>query len=291
MNTCRNRDCQRPATLFLCEDCINQLDDMLEQIPWLLDELDARIQKLDRISAGTVGRTRRPETLSVMDFDAAETSREVRKTLLHWVTNIAQTHTSRTPPALTTVQTKHLAQWLRVNIKHIARDQRAGSLYHDIDRMVGTKPNAEDSGHLVTAINRTDRTYYGPCTANIGKNRDGTPRQCGHDLYAPTESTSVTCGHCKVTTDAKKQLISTITARDLVTEPKLLEAMAALGEPISRDRLYTWITAKQLTPRGWIHAGRIIPHKIRHKDPRVFSLSQARQLRWRDEANKEKTHA
>ncbi len=47
MNVCQA--CKRQAQLYLCDDCETTLANMLDQIPWLLDELDARIQGMDRI--------------------------------------------------------------------------------------------------------------------------------------------------------------------------------------------------------------------------------------------------
>lgn len=271
--------CKAHAQLFLCDDCQTQLSNMLAQIPWLLDELDARIQKLDRISTGTIGRTRRPDELNVMDFTAAETARNVRKKLLHWVTTIAEKHTGRKPPALSTVTTKNLARWLKANTHAIAKLTIAGKFYRDIDHLVGVN---ERGGQLIDAINRKDRAYFGPCTTIVGHNRDGTPRECGHDLYAPRDSDELECPRCKTSRPAQKQLQGTITQRDLLPEPKLLETMDTLGEHLSRPRLYDWIRTGQLKPRGYIHAGEIVEHRVRRGDPRVFSLSQARQLRWRD---------
>lgn len=274
MITCQH--CQRPTQNYLCDDCTDALTYMLQQVPWLLEELDARIQNLDRISVGTVGRSRRPDELSVIDFDAADLARAIRKTLLKWVTQVAQRHTGRQPTALHTVTTPDLARWLATNTHAIARTALAGALYRDINHIVGTN---QQGGQLVDAINRQDRTYYGPCTTTIGRDHKGQPRPCGHDLYAPRESIEITCPRCKTTHDPRRQLTSTINTRDLVTETQLLETLDTMDEPVSRVQLYAWIRSGALTPRGWVHAGRIVPYKVQRKDPRVFSLSQARELR------------
>ncbi len=274
MITCQH--CNRPTQNYLCDDCTDALTYMLEQLPWLLEELDNRIQKLDRISVGTIGRSRRPDELTVIDFDAVELARDIRKKLTTWVNRVARHHTGRELPALATVETPDLARWLRANTQAIARLALAGALYRDINHIVGT---SEQGGQLVDAINRQDRTYYGPCTTIVGRDHKGQPRQCGNDLYAPRESIEITCPRCKTTLDPRKQLTATINTRDLVTEKQLLEALETMGEPVSRVRLYKWIDDGALAPRGWVHAGRIVPYKVQRKDPRVFSLSQARQLR------------
>ena len=75
------------------------------------------------------------------------------------------------------------------------------------------------------------------------------------------------------------RLLATIRRRDLLPEAVLLETLDTLGEKVSRVKLYDWIRAKKLQPRGYVHHGRIVPHRIQRGDPRVFSLSHARALR------------
>ncbi|MDD7812610.1 DUF1922 domain-containing protein [Mycobacterium sp. CSUR Q5927] len=276
MITCQH--CNRPTQNYLCDDCTDQLHDMLNQIPWLIEELNNRIQKLDRTTTGTIGRTRRPDELTVIDFDAATLARTTHKTLLALAETVANIAAGRTP-RLETVTTGDLALWIACKIPHIVRHHTAGNTYRIINRLVGAD---EQGGQLVDAINRQDRAYYGPCTTIVGRDYQGRPRQCGHDLYGPRESIKITCPRCKSTLDPRRQLTSTINDRDLVTETKLLETLDTMGEPVSRAKLYGWIRSGALTPLGWVHAGRIVAYKVRHKDPRVFSLSQARQLRESD---------
>jgi DNA-directed RNA polymerase subunit RPC12/RpoP len=280
--------CKSQAQLYLCDTCETQLGDMLDQIPWLLDELEARIQCLDRISTGTIGRNRRADQLNVMDFDAAETSRKTRKTLLHWVETIAERHTGRKPPALNTAATKHLARWLQANTNAIARLDCAGSVYHDINKIVGSD---QKGGELVGAINRTERRFAGPCPTIRGHDSRGRPIECAHSLYADIDDETVTCPACKSTINVKKNRLKASVDRDLLTEPKILEALDDLDEKVSRVKLYEWIKAGKLKPRGWIHDGQIIPVRIRRGDPRVFSLSRVRQLRWADVESKKNAHA
>lgn len=269
--------CRAPSQTYLCTDCTNNLADMLDQIPWLLQELDHRIQRLDRTSIGTIGRSRRPDELNVMDFDAAETSRTIRKLLTRWVTDIAEQHTGRIPPGLSTVTTPDLARWLQHNVKHIAKLGCAGKLYRDIHRLVGT---GQQGGQLVKAINRTETRCFGPCTAVIGRDRAGRPRQCGTILYDDREATEITCPACKTTMPAREQIRAASTARDKFTVPELLETLTAIGEPVSRVQLYTWIGAGQLQPLGYMsREGIMVEHRLLRGDPAVYSLARAQELR------------
>ena len=297
MNTCRNHACQRPTQLYLCDDCTRQVRDMIDQLPWLLNELDNRIQKLDRIPHGTIGRSRRPDELSVIDFDAAETARKARKTIRDMVQTIngpGPIHLQCTVPAdfigplrpawrrlPTDYQPNpiELIDWLMRRIDTIARHRKAGHVYRELNRLVGTD---QKGGQLVAAINRNERHFAGPCPTIRGRNHRGEPIECGHILYADINDRTVTCPDCKCDIDVQRNRLKAAVDRDLLTEPKLLEVMTDIGEPISRVKFYQWIKAGRLKPQGWIHRGTIVPHKILKKDPRVFSLSRTRQLRLAD---------
>jgi len=287
MNLCQQCHAQEDHA-YLCERCTLQLATMLDQLPWLLDELDARIQRLDKVSIGTIGRTRRPDELNVIDFDAAETARKTRKTLTHWVITVAEKHTGRQPSALSTVDTKTLAKWLYVNVHAIAQLNCAGQLYHDVHKLVGG--DTERKGQLVKAINRQERHFAGPCPTVTGHDRSGDEIQCGTTLYADIDEKTVTCPTCKQNIDVEKNRLKAAVDRDLLPEPKLLEVMDNLGERISRVKLYQWIREQRIRPKGWLHNGEIVHFRIRRGDPAVYSLARARKLRNR-EAQRQESHA
>jgi uncharacterized Zn finger protein (UPF0148 family) len=275
--------CKRPTDLHLCTDCQTQLVNMLDEIPWLLEQLDARIQRLDRVSAGTVGRSRRPDELNVMDFAAAEEARKVRKTLLHWVNVVAERHTGRRPPALDTAATPDLARWLSTNVKAIARLDLANKgrhpLYDDIANLVGQD---QRGGQLVQAINPVEKHIVGPCPTITGRKRDGAPRQCGQVLFADTYDKTVTCPICKQDINVEDNRKKAAADRDLHTKDSLLEVLTNIDEPVTADKLELWITARRLRPRGYRHDGAIVEFRINDHDEPVYSVERARKLRRRD---------
>jgi hypothetical protein len=271
--------CTRPTDLFLCPDCVETLTNMLDQLPWLIDELDTRIQRLDRVGAGTIGRNRRPDELNVMDFDAAETARELRQKLVRWVETVAEKHTGRRPPALNTTTTKNLARWLHANTHAIARLPLAGKLYRDIKTIVGPD---QQGGQLVRAINPTENHLVGPCPTITGRDHQGHPRQCGHILFADTYDRTVTCPTCNQDINVERNRTRAAAERDLHTETQLLEVLTNCGEPIDPDTLKEWIKTRRLRPAGRLHNGLIVPTHTHDQEPLVYSIKRARKLRARD---------
>lgn len=279
MTECLNRACKRPSQLFLCNDCTRVLANMLDQVPELLDELDARIQKLDRVPHGTIGRTRSASDLNVMDFDAAETARATRKLLRHWVETIAELHTGRRPPGLDTVATRDLARWLQVNVEAIARIDRAGDIFHDINQLVGS---GDKGGELVRAIDRRERHFAGLCPTIRGYDNTGRPVECETVLFAEVGDRTVDCTECGEEIEVKKNQARTLASRDLMTMPTLIEALGNAGEPVKPEKLNRWVAIKRLRPRGYLHQGEFVKTRVREDDRALYSFDTARRLLRRD---------
>lgn len=277
MTKCQH--CHAESQLFLCESCTTQLSNMLRTLPWLLDELDARIQKLDRIQLGTIGRNRRPDELNIIDFDAAETARKVRKTLLKWVKTVAERHTGRPIPALGTVSSKQLARWLYANLNAITALDIAGKLYNDIAHLAGT--GNQHRGQLINAINPYERHFAGPCPTTTGFH-DGEPTECGTILYADIDDTTTTCPTCKQPTNVENNRRRAAENRDLKTKQDLTEILNNIGEPITTQQLNRWITARRLRTHGWLHDGQHVANRINEHSQALYSVSRARKLRRRD---------
>lgn len=281
MTTCQH--CHRRTDLYLCDACQISLSNMLDQIPWLLDELDNRIQNLDRISAGTIGRARRPDHMDAIDFDACELARAIRTKLLHWVETVAQRATGRTPSGLHTVTTADLACWLSANITHIARLDLARKgrhqLYDDIAHLTGTP---EQPGQLHRAINPNEHHLVGPCPTITGRHPDGTPRQCEHTLYADTYDQTVTCPDCHEHIDVEATRLRSAAARDLHTRDELLDILGTIDEPVAPELLRKWITTGRLRPAGYQHDDTITEFRMHPNDEPVYSLDRTRKLRRRD---------
>ncbi|MCK0174789.1 DUF1922 domain-containing protein [Mycolicibacterium sp. F2034L] len=277
MTNCQN--CGRPTQLYLCDDCQTQLASMLSQIPSLAEELDTRIQKLDRITLGTIGRTRSIDPPDIIDFDAAETARELRKTLLRIIKTVTERHTGRIPPGLTTVTTANLARWLQHNTPAIARLDIAGNTYRAITHYISPDHRG---GTLIRAIDRNERHFAGTCPTIRGHDQDG-PIECGTMLYADTDDREVTCPECKQPIDVERNRRDAREARDPRTTDELLDVLEAIGEPIDPDTLDAWIKAKRLRLIGWRHDGVFTQTRVNQHSEPLYSLKRAQKLRRRDQ--------
>jgi hypothetical protein len=253
---------------------------MLNQLPSLLDELDTRIERLDRINTGTIGRrSQRPDEINAIDFDAAETARKIRKKLTKWVQTIAQQHTGRPPPTLHTITTQNLARWLKINTPAIAQLQCAGQLYHDIHKLVGTPDHA---GQLQTAIDIPQPTtrFIGPCIHYIENNR-----HCATLLYAKPEATQVTCPSCRTTHNIQKMTQYLENRADVMrfTATEILTIMAQRGTPIPPRSWSRWRKNGRIKIRGYKRPdnpdgtrGSIGLNRRTDDDEPVYRLSEVR---------------
>jgi len=282
-HTCDRPHCHTPTQTNLCENHTTLLESMLHRLPWLLDELDARIQRLDRINLGTIGRNRRPDEMNVMDFDAAETARKIRKQILDWFEQAALHLTGRTPPALNTVSTQSLARWLAHHTTAIATTPIANQLYTDIERIVGAETDTERRGQLINAINPPREQHFaGPCPTVLGHNPDGETIECGTTLYADVDETTITCPTCKQKINVEQNRRKAAKDRDYLTKAKILETLEEIGKPVTEERLNQWIKARRLRRRGWFHNGTVVADRVRQDDPAVYSFARAEKLHDRD---------
>ena len=268
MTDCRN--CRRETDLFLCQLCTKELGALLGELPWLLDQLDITVIRMDKLSTGVIGRS--SDNPSPINVGAMELSRTLRGQLGTIIRDVCESRGVQ-PPAKVWSNSR-MAEWIGTHLGSVACDENAGQIYRELRN--GTEG-------ILAAINRISRMYCGPCTTVVGHNPQGEDIECGHDLYADREAVGDSrCVKCQRSFNPREQLLITIKRRDLLPESALLETLETLGEKVSRVRLYDWIRAGSLQPRGYVHHGRIVPNRIQRGDPRVFSLSHARQLRWRE---------
>ncbi|WP_374159064.1 hypothetical protein ACEWX3_07530 [Mycobacterium sp. G7A2] len=299
--------CKAKSERYLCSVCCGLLANMLEELPDLLNELDVTRSRQDRLTVGAVGKSD-GSTLNAINVGAMSLRRDIDDELASLVDRMTKEQGLKFLPSQSvptgfigpllrgwrrlprgySASSAQRCVWLTHHLNALAVRKDAGQFYDAVVSWVGDpdRPNTH-RGRIALVLDRKDRTFAGPCPTVKGYDRHGAPVECATSLFALIDQEEVECPRCQQVVNVERNRAAAKTARDLMPEGMLLEMLETLQEPVSRDRLYKWLRQGRLQPRGWIHAGQIVERKIRHRDPRVFSLSQARQLRWQDEAAQE----
>lgn len=295
------RKCSQPAQLFLCPRCITELAEHLERLAWLVVELDVTLTKQDVLTRGGVGRS--SDEPSPIRFDSTgapiDLDRSARNTITTWVRLVCEHRGIEFKPVRVVapdfIGPLPDSRWRRLPRCYQPTLADMCEWLAERAHVVALTPGAEEcaldmqelSESILKTINRIDRRFAGPCPTITGHNQRGEQIHCDEMLYTEADERFIDCPRCGSKIDVDKNRLRAEVARDLMPEAKLLEILESIDEKVSRVKLYEWIRTKRLHIRGWIHAGRIVNTRIRRGDPRVFSLSQARQLRWKDEAERE----
>jgi hypothetical protein len=243
--------CGARCSLFLCEQDIDKLAEMIEQLPWLASEIEVTRCRQDRL---TVGNTRRSaETLSPINVGAMDAARDLAR----------------------------LTVWLAGrSAREIALREDAGDVYAAAEELIGD-PDRPDSrpGRLLVLINRSDRMFAGLCPTLVGRDSVGRPVECATPLYGVIQVPTTTCPRCGYEIDVAKNRSRCAVNKDQAVESRLLQLLEELGEPVPQTTFRRWVTQGRIGVLGWMHAGTVTPRKIRYHDARVFSISQTRALR------------
>ncbi|WP_063039691.1 hypothetical protein [Nocardia pseudovaccinii] len=290
---CRNRQCGRPCGDFLCWDCIGELDDCLEGIPWLLEQLAVTEQRLDRVSTGLrSGAT--PTAPLLFDERAADLLSALTNSLTTWTRHLCESRGieyvpvggdyignrfvgpprrgQRRVPADFVDTINGVALWLHEHSMSVRLDEAAGQIHADITRAVA-------AGMVI--INPPPMlAYRGPCPAMLVSGL-GPTRECGFPLYAERDELDVTCVRCKsVYRSAKleQHLLARIGGR-LFEVPELIGVLRELNEPVPRGTIASWISRGQLVPRGWQSGDRVVMQRQVKTDRALYRLDDARKLR------------
>jgi hypothetical protein len=233
---------------------------MLTDLGWLLRELEVTATKQDRLS---IGKNRRVEHASPINMGATELLRSIRKELRFAVGRF-------TYGVLPHVDARLWVWWLREHISEVVQRSDAAVVYRSIERMVG---GLSSPGPIHDAINRTDTRFAGECP------------ECGACCYGRHEDVYAVCDYCGTPVDIERNRTRTVIEYDLLPVQAMLNVLDNLNEHVSRVKLYGWITSGRLPSAGYLTASGVVACKGGPKDPRVYSLDRARNLRWREQTS------
>lgn len=268
--------CQAPSGLYLCNIHISYLDEGLEAIPWLYRQLRITATRQDKLHTVS-GKS--SDTPSPVNWGASRTADDVSDTLERWVAKLVNesglSYSDVRDP-------RRFAPWLRDHINVLAGRPDAKDAYFDVIGLTGNPDRPKEDGRLLLAINRRTKVFAGLCPRVKGYDDEGAPVECGASIHALDGETEAQCPmeHCGETVDVIKNKTRTLMSRDLMPETALLQTMEHIGEPVSHRRFHDWLKQGRIRVHGYQQRnGDISPVQQRGKDPRVFSIRQARQLR------------
>ena len=277
MSTCQH--CTRTTDLHLCTPCATNLADLLAELPWLLHQLDITLCRRDHLNSGGPGHTH--VDANPINVGAMELMRQASATLHAIALDVSEIHASEQIPALVNASPPLIAAWLRGNVGAIANHPKAGEHYKAIEKLVGD-PNP---GPLHAAINRPATRFAGPCPTIRAHDRDGAPVRCGTTLWAHDDDVHTTCTRCGTPIHVEENIRRAAMLRDLLPAEVILDVLENLGEPVRPETLYGWITSGRLRSNLFLTARGITKRRLRPSDPRVYSVTRARQLRRRPPRN------
>lgn len=319
--------CGGRATVYLCRECIRELDSNLEQVPWIADRLTEAYAKENALSTPPGPRRiveAEDDEQSPIPFDASagDTYDELRTTLMRWCRDLADQigvewlpvdavpldfigplrpmiparNTERIPeiPGQFRISRHYipdiadLSRWLNVHRLDLANSEDAAFAAHEIDRVCRK---------AFRVLNPPKRVYCGPCPTVVGKDARNRPLECAQGLWADWDddndhaATHVECWKCRKrhNVDELKKHIYAHADHFSMTVEELLSVLDNLGEPVPQSTLYRWIKEGRVRPRGYQRDGRITPTRLRRGDPAVFSLAEVRGLMARDEQRRKET--
>jgi hypothetical protein len=250
---CEATSCGKPTTTTLCHDHQGQLLKLADDFPSWIDDLVTTLTRQGRTTTGTTT----PSDEAPIPFNprAGTAFRHITTTLIRWQERIAD-HTGQ-PVRIT--EPMHAATWIA----------------HTLHRFHAR--NLPDAGQLLTALNdhtktiskivdRPERKWYagrcGKLTTTFHDNDTFTIGECPRELYADTETGTITCPLCGGTHDiaTRQATLLTQAKEKLATATEAARAIVVWsdyqrGENRLVKRIGTWADRGRITQHGTIPQG------------------------------------
>jgi hypothetical protein len=257
--TCASPDCQFiQHNGFLCRTCTDKLRGDLSAVPWLLEDLEVTICRLDKLHDPT-GRSGGEKPLPIR-LHAMEARRDLNTTLASWAVHIAGRLGGLDRDTIWTEL--RLAAYLLRNLNTILTDPNAGMI-------------ADEVGYARRMAQKTidkpePRVFVGPCEF------------CEMDMYAHPSAAEVVCknpdcGDEPYPIEARRRWLLGKAQDQLLTAIDMSRALAGL---LPKEKT---ITASML--RGLARRGRLTQHAPLPDQPKRprYRVGQLLEILFEDE--------
>lgn len=229
---CRTRDLTQWS---ICKACAEQLHDDLDEIPWLVDQLDVTLARQHRVGSSSGARITSSAPGLPLDVGAAAVRHDLFTTLTTWTMTIAWAQP--TTPDITAMAKMLLARHGQLIVR-----PDASRLHRAIRR----------------ATDQARRCVFGPPEQEFL----GRCPNCGDtDLYAEPGTTTVACPDCRSGHDVNGlRAALTQALEDLsYTAAELADLAPYLEQAGDRDRfrkrINQWAARRRVLPSSWTSDG------------------------------------
>lgn len=244
--------CGKPTrdNAVLCDNCTDELDRALGNVPSVVEELDISItgQRSAPIVFGSPSAT-----LSLPWHEmAAEAMRELRTILVLWTRLCAEEGVGSGPTELPADNLPAISRWLMHKV--------AGLAHHDAGQdALDEITNAIAECERVIFWKRRSRTYLGPCGQRV-EDEEGVVLMdaCAGEVYAEEGAAVGACEDCKqgVTVVIRQSELNRQLDDRLCTAAELARLATILGLDAPRDavrkKINYWHRHKRITSRGTV---------------------------------------
>lgn len=243
---------------FLCRGCGDELARLIGDVPALLEELETRIARQDRVTRRQGKPRPRPidadghnddaigASPMPYDPDAAEVRWDLLNTLGTWARHLAESRDVAPPTDAT------LASWLLNAAESFRFDEAGPEALDEIRYVVGKGWRAVDRSPVLV--------FAGPCRAEtVGP--DLWPACCLADLRVPRRSSTARCRECGAVHDLAErwQIVADAVEDALLPLDEVIDALPLLAPGCDRPTAATlrkWRFRGRLVARGLDHHGR-----------------------------------
>lgn len=236
MSTCPVCTAEQPEGL-LCHNDTTRLEQVLAEVPWLVEQLTITISKQAKIG-GQAGKGAPARERNPINYGALIVADELGNTLTTWARDIGYVDTR-----VHQQSTKDANAYLLSNIALIRRHPAVEELLDEILDATSRARRAVDKP--------ADRVFLGPCNGETPDDQ-GRMVTCLDDLYCRPNSTWATCRTCGSEHDVNERRTWLLDqAADRIVTPR--EAAHLIGNvghiDVNATRIRNWINRKQLPTR------------------------------------------
>jgi hypothetical protein len=246
-------DCRRPLgdQAFYCNDCLDNLSQIIGDMPSLLAELEVTATRQSVIGSGDGGR-KSAETALPFNVNAAELLATARNTLTTWVRDASES--GCTVPLVTMLDERALSLYL---IRALPWFRTRPEVTQLMDELAWLRSN------VLQAIDRAAPLWFaGPCD------------ECGADLYCKPDAAEVKCEtkDCDLIYDvsARRRWLLAVAEDSLATATVTARALTSLGEPVTPSMI------RNLAARNQIY-----PHSVDRDGNPLYKIGEVISALWR----------